>query len=254
MTTSQTVLITGASSGIGRELARQLAPRASRLVLVARREAALQQLADEVARSGLTVELLPADLADATARAEVARRAADLGVDLCVLAAGAGTTGLSHEVDPAKLDSLIQLNLVAPAQTIQAVLPAMRERRRGQIMVIGSGAGLVPMAGQATYVASKHGLHGWCESVRLELKGTGVTLTEVLPGPVETEFDVAAGLDQGMDSPVASMGISAEQCARDAVRALDRGRDLCFPGRRYGAFMALTQLMPARLVRTVTSR
>lgn len=152
------------------------------------------------------------------------------------------------------MESLTQLNLVAPARLLQAVIPGMRTRKRGRILVIGSGAGTFPMPGQAVYVATKHGLHGLCDAVRLELKGSGVTLTESMPGLVEMGFDAAAGIEGGMGGPVAGLKISARECAEDSLEALDRGRAVCFPGRRYNAFMTATNLPPARLLRLVASR
>jgi hypothetical protein len=125
----------------------------------------------------------------------------------------------------------------------------MIERHRGAVLMIGSGAGHVFMPGSATYVATKHFVDGLSETLRLEVAGTGVRVTQVCPGPVETEFNAAAGIGDLAGGPPRSMRISAEQCAREAWEGLDRDQALVFPGRGYRALMAFWMILPRPLQR-----
>lgn len=250
-----TTVVTGASSGIGRELARSAAQGRGRLVLVARREAALRALADELTHPGLTVEVRPADLGDSGGRAAFAAWLAQLDrVDTLVSAAGAGYAGLYDLQDWQRIESLIGLNLLATMQSVHAVLPRMIERGAGRILVLGSGAGSWPAPRAAAYVASKFGVHGFCEALRLDLAGTGVHLTESMPGPVDTGFETAAGGEGVLPEPAARTRISARACARDSWRALTKGKDIVYPGMRYKALMRVGDAVPRPVGRRVAAR
>lgn len=247
-----TVLITGASSGIGLELARELAPRASALVFVARRAGRLEALKDELSAKypGLVVRPEPCDLSDPDAVDALAGRLlGDFGaVDVLVNNAGAGHDGLYEESDWERVHRLIQLNVVALALLTRRLTPGMVVRRRGGVLNINSGAGIAIMPGMAAYVGTKHFVTGFTETLRSELDGTGVVVSQALPGPVETGFDEAAKIGQPGELD-RLFRISAERCARDVVRGFDRGQPMIFPGSAYKAVMMLQGALPRALQR-----
>jgi short-subunit dehydrogenase len=231
------VLVTGASSGIGEALARQLAPRAATLILVARRVDRLETLAAElrgVARSAqgaLEVELEPCDLADPAATDALAERV--LGkhgaVDVLINNAGMGDVGLFERSEMRRHDMMIGVNVSGLVRLTHRLLPPMLQQRRGGVLMISSGFGLQFMPGVAVYAATKHFVTGFTESLRLELAGTGVEVSQVCPGPVATEFEAVAGNPTGQEVP-GWIRISAEQCARESLAGFERGRALIVPG------------------------
>src|SRR5699024_9188703 len=129
-------------------------------------------------------------------------------------------------------------------------VPSMVERGRGGILNVGSGAGLALMPAAAAYVGTKHFIHGLSEGLRLDLTDTGVVVTEICPGPVETEFDERAGIDSesGGGLPPA-LKITAKQCAREAITGFEKGKALVFPGKAYKALMMTHSLIPRSLER-----
>ncbi len=251
-----TVLITGASSGIGLELARKLAPRARALVLVARRAERLEELKSELSarHSSLVVRTEPCDLSDPDAvDALSGRLLEDFGaVDVLVNNAGAGLQGLYEKSDWDRIYGLIRLNVMALALLTRRLIPAMVARRKGGVLNINSGAGVAIMPGMAAYVGSKHFVTGFTETLRAELAETGVIVSQALPGPVETGFDEAANI-----GPPGALDrlfrISAERCARDVVRGFERGRPMIFPGSAYKAVMMLQGALPRALQRRAAS-
>lgn len=247
-----TVLITGASSGIGLELARGLAPRARALVLVARRLERLEALGSELSAEhpGLTIRTEPCDLSDPGAVDALSERLLkEFGaVDVLVNNAGAGLEGLYEGSDWGRVYGLIRLNVVAPALLTRRLAPGMVARRRGGVLNINSGAGVAIMPGMAAYVGTKHFVTGFTETLRAELAGAGVAVSQALPGPVQTGFDEAADI-----GPPGALDrifrISAARCARDVIRGFERGRPMIFPGSAYGAAMALQGFLPRALQR-----
>jgi short-subunit dehydrogenase len=248
------VVVTGASSGIGLELARQLAPRVRALALVARRKERLDDLAAELkkARPELEVHVVPCDLGDRAAVAALGPRlTAALGeVDVLVNNAGLGLMGVFDRSDLQKLLGLIEVNVSSLVALTHALLPGMVERKRGAILNISSGFGMAWAPGFAVYVGTKHFVTGFTESLRADLAGTGVSATQVCPGPVATEFDEVAGNFTGREPP-SLIKISAAQCARESLRGLERGRAIVYPGflLRLGMWwMAWTPRFMVRLV------
>jgi len=249
-----TVLVTGASAGIGRELAVQLAARARTLVLLARRAGRLEEVrADLLARHPqLQVVALPVDLSD---ESDVERALAELNeqvgpVDVLVNNAGAGDQGLFDRADWSRTRQMLQTNVIAVAQLTAALVPSMVGRGRGGVLNMGSGAGLTVMPAAAAYSASKHFVDGFSEALRADLAGTGVVVTQVCPGPVDSEFDTVAGTAGGMTGgPPQFLRISAARCAREALAGFDRGAALVFPGRAYRIAMGLLPLLPRGLQR-----
>ncbi len=243
-----TVLVTGASSGIGRELARLFAPRAKRLILVARREERLHALAGELGRPGLDIAVHPCDLTDSAA---VDRLLAEIGeVDVLVNNAGIGDVGLFENVSWERIDFLLRINITAVAQLIHRLLPGMLRRRSGGILNISSGWGLTFIPGMGLYSGAKHFVTAFTECLRLELHGTGVVVTQVCPGPVATEFVEVAGNPTGHDIPKIFL-LSPERCARAAFRGFERGRAMVIPSFRAWFLIALGRVSPRWLLRAV---
>ena len=254
-----TVLVTGASAGIGRELAVQLAPRAKALILLARRAARLEELRTWLLarHPRLQVLTLPVDLSD---EKDVDRALAEAGeqggaVDVLVNNAGVGHEALADQADWARVRTVLRTNVLAVAQLTTALVPAMVERGRGGVLNMGSGAGLTVMPAAAAYSASKHFMDGFSEALRADLTGTGVVVTQVCPGPVDSEFDQIAGSAGGMTGgPPQFLRISAAQCAREALAGFDRGVPLVFPGRAYRIAMRALPLLPRELSRRQAAR
>lgn len=225
------VVVTGASSGIGAALCRQLARRARVLVLVARRTERLQALADELKGQGARCEVRAADLGSAdSARALLSSIEAEFGaVDVLINNAGMGDIGLFETSDPTKVEQMIAVNVVGLTAATRAVLPGMVKRGRGGILNVSSGFGLLFQPGFAAYVGTKHYVTGFTDSLRTELAGTGVRVTQVCPGPVATEFEAVAGNATGMKVP-ALLELSPAACASATIAAFDRDRALSVPG------------------------
>ncbi|MGN6169700.1 MAG: SDR family NAD(P)-dependent oxidoreductase [Solirubrobacteraceae bacterium] len=244
-----TVLVTGASSGIGRELAVQLAARAGTLVLLARRGERLEELQGELVAKHprLRVKVLQADLSD---EEEVERVVTELerqvgAVDILVNNAGAGYQALFDQANWGRTRQVLHTNMLALARLTTALVPPMVARGRGGVLNIGSGAGLTIMPAGAAYCASKHFVDGFSEALRADLTATGVTVTQVCPGPVQSEFDESAGTSGGMaGGPPQFLRITASECARDALAGFERGDALVFPGRAYRTLMRLLPLLP----------
>lgn len=249
-----TVLITGASAGIGRELALEFAERVETRVLVARRLDRLERLRVELLERHprLKVVALAADLSNEhaveTLLDQVARQAGS--VDVLVNNAGLGDAALFDHADWARTRQILHTNIVAVTQLAAALIPGMVKRGRGGVLNIGSGAGHTVMPSAAVYVGSKHFVAGFSEALRADLAGTGVTVTQVCPGPVDSEFDQAAGIVGGMaGAPPRFFRISAAQCAREALIGFERGNALVFPGRAYRFAMRVLPLVPMGLRR-----
>jgi short-subunit dehydrogenase len=236
-------VVTGASSGIGAELAKQLAPRVAHLALVARRVDRLEALATELrhAHPALQVTVLPCDLGDLAAVKALGSRLGE--VDVLINNAGAGDAGLFEQADWAKTEQLFTLNALAPAWLIRHLLPGMVARGHGGILNMSSGFGLASLPSFASYVASKHFLSGLTETLRAEVVGTGVVVTQSCPGPVDTGFEAA--LERPLQvSPPKFLFISAERCARESLEAFERGRAFIVPSLRMRLLTWLAMAAP----------
>jgi uncharacterized protein len=176
-------------------------------------------------------------------------------VDVLVNNAGVGDQALADQADWARVRTVLRTNVLAVAQLTTALVPAMVERGRGGVLNMGSGAGLTVMPAAAAYSASKHFMDGFSEALRADLTGTGVVVTQVCPGPVDSEFDQLAGSAGGMTGgPPQFLRISAAQCAREALAGFDRGVPLVFPGRAYRIAMRALPLLPRQLARRQAAR
>lgn len=251
------VVVTGASSGIGRAIAEQLAPRVKALALVARRRERLDRLATELRERHpqLEVHVVPCDLGDREAtRALAPALLAALGeVDVLVNNAGLGKMGVFDRSDLDEQVGMIEVNVTSVVALTHALLPGMVARGRGAILNVSSGFGMTFAPGFATYVGTKHFVTGFSEALRLDLAGTGVVVTQVCPGPVATEFEDVAGNFTGHDVPRA-VQISAAQCARESIAGLERGRAIVYPGALLKVGMTLLPLAPRWLQRAALGR
>jgi short-subunit dehydrogenase len=247
------VMITGASAGIGRALALEFGSRAVTLILVARRLDRLEKLQGELLGRypGLKVVALAADLSDEHEIERLLARVSEQAgaVDVLVNNAGLGDSVLFDRSEWARTRQVLRTNIFAVAQLTSALVPGMVQRRRGGVLNIGSGAGLTVVPNAATYVGSKHFVAGFSEALRADFSGTGVTVTQVCPGPVESEFDQVAGSPGGMIGTPRLFRITAEQCAREALEGFERGEARVFPGRAYRFLMRMMPLFPLWLRR-----
>jgi len=255
----RTALVTGASSGIGAEIARELARRGHGVVLVARRVEQLQDLAGELSATGVRAEVLPTDLLDRNARAGLPDRVTALGltVDILVNNAGLSTLGPVHRADAEAEQRMVELDVMAVVDLCTRFLPGMVERGRGGVLNVASTAAFQPLPGQAGYGGSKAFVLSYTRALGGELKGTGVTATTLCPGPVDTGFGEAAGFtaEEATDALPAFMWETPAAVARCAVDALAAGRPVAIPGQanRFSAIAA--HLTPKRfLVPLLASR
>ena len=251
----ETVLVTGASSGIGRELARLFAADGADLVLVARRRTLLDELAAELTRAhAVAVRVMAMDLADPAApRALVERLAADgVSVDVLVNNAGFGAVGAFAETPAERLFDMVQVNLTALTHLTRLLLPPMIQRRRGGVLNVGSTAGFQAGPGMAVYYATKAFVLSLTEALAEETAGTGVRLTLLAPGPTHTEFAAAAQMESALLFRLGAM--SAAAVARAGYRGFRSGKRIVIPGflNRLGAFMV--RFVPRAVARKVAAR
>jgi len=218
--------------------------------VVARRLDRLETLRGQLSQQypGLDVIALAADLVDERdIEALLGRVCERVGrVDVLVNNAGLGDSVLFDRSEWKRTRQVLHTNVLAVAQLTSALVPSMVKRGRGGVLNIGSGAGLTVMPNGAAYVGSKHFVAGFSEALRADLAGTGVTVTQVCPGPVESEFDEVAGSAGGMVGGLPQfLRIDAEQCAREAVAGFEQGEALVFPGRAYRFVMRALPLVPS---------
>jgi short-subunit dehydrogenase len=242
-------LVTGASGGIGAEFARQLAAQGADLVLVARSADALEQLATELnERHGVRCEVLVADLTTDEGVDAVAAQTADL--DLLVNNAGYGIAEHVARVDPAHIDGMIRLNVLALTRLTRAALPGMLERGRGAIVNVSSVAGFSPSQGFAVYNATKAFVTMFSESLSLELRGTGVRVQALCPGLTRTGFQAVAGEEAlGTANTPGFLWQEPPAVVRASLAGLERGSVIVTPGVHNKAFVSTASITPRRVLR-----
>jgi len=231
--TGTAALVTGASAGIGQAIARALASRNHNVVLVARREERLSELAAELEKAhGIRAIPVATDLADPQARATLPARVAEQGVEIGVLVnnAGFGTAGpfVEQEVE----SEIAQLRILCEAvvDLTGRFAPAMAQRRSGAILTVASSSGFQPLPQTAGYGAAKAWAVSFSEALHEELRHQGVAVTAVCPGPVKTEFFDVSGPHPVEDFFPKFIHLSAERVAKNALTALDRNQRLVVPG------------------------
>jgi short-subunit dehydrogenase len=260
-TIDTTVLVTGASSGIGSELARELAARAYNVVLVARRAERLTALAEELRLThGIHADTDPCDLTDAGARdALVARlEAGERAIVGVCNNAGFGTVAPLHESDLEREQRVVRLNVEAVHHLTGAFLPRMVADGAGAVLNVGSTAAFQPLPGFATYAASKAFVQSFSEAVHTELSGTGVSVTTLSPGFTRTEFGESANAGDKEAAMPDFLFMDAPAVARAGVEAMVAGRRTAIPGLANRASMLGGRMAPRSLllplVRQVTGR
>jgi hypothetical protein len=249
--TRGTALITGASGGIGLELARKLAAGGFDTVLVARSVEKLDELAREIGdRYGRTATVVAADLSEAGAAQDVYRSVeeARLGVEVLVNNAGFATFGTFHESELQGQLAMIQVNVAALTHLTHLFLPQMVARGSGRVLNVASTAAFQPGPLMAGYYASKAFVLHFSEALAVELEGTGVTVTVLCPGPTESGFQSRANME---DSKLVQSGLmSSSGVAEFGYRALMKGKRVAIPG----IFNKLGTLTPRLLPRTLVAR
>ena len=247
-------LITGASAGIGREFARQLAGRARSMILVARRDERLIELADQMQREHpkLVVHIRKVDLTDfgqVQGFLEWLDRE-KLEVDLLINNAGLGDSGPFAESDPDRNKEMTLVNVTTLTEVTRHLLPRMIANHHGAILNVSSSAGFLPIPEFNVYAATKAYVNSFSESLRAELRGSGVTVTALCPGPVRTEFQQLAQRSGGKpDSAPEFVYISVEQVVRDALAAIEADRALVIPGLVMKLAMFLVRITPIPILR-----
>jgi short-subunit dehydrogenase len=232
-TPDSTAIVTGASSGIGVGLARQLARRGHGVTLVARREAQLKELADELSGDfGVRADVVAADLSDASARADLVAAVAErnLRVDILVNNAGIGSSGAFAELDRSTQLALVRVDVETVVDLCAAYIPGMVDRHCGAILNVASTAAFQPLPGMASYAGAKAFVLAFGESLAGELAGQGVTVTTLCPGPVKTEFAQTAGLGDINNQAPSLLWTSVEQVAKAGVDGMAAGRRVVIPG------------------------
>jgi short-subunit dehydrogenase len=243
-------LITGASAGIGLELAWLFARHRNDVVLVARREERLREIAAEIeAETGVTAHVIVADLAaeDGARRLYEELRSRGIEIEYLVNNAGFGTFGPFAETDPDRTMDLVRLNIAALTELTALFLPHMVERHSGRVLNVASAAAFQPGPLMATYYASKAYVLHFSEAVDEELEGTEVSVTALCPGPVRTEFHQVAG----MESSGLVLGkrlISVEKVAEAGYEAMMRGRAMVVPGLASKLLAFSVRFVPRRFV------
>jgi short-subunit dehydrogenase len=249
-------LITGASAGIGREFARQLAGRARSIILVARRDERLIKLADQLQREHptLVVYIRKVDLADLGQLQDFLEwlDREKLEVDLLINNAGLGDSGIFAKSDPDRNKEMTAVNVTALTLLTRHLLPPMIAKHRGGILNVSSSAGFLPIPGSAVYAATKAYVTSFSEALRAELCGTGVSVCALCPGPVVTEFQQVARREGAQpDIGPNFLVVTVEQVVRDALAALGADRPLVIPGFAMKLLMLLARIMPMPILRWV---
>jgi short-subunit dehydrogenase len=247
-------LITGASAGIGAALAHEFAAHGHELVLVARRERALNALADTIAARGhARPVVLPLDLERPEAADLIGTHLIVLGLEpeIVVNNAGFGLFGAARALDRAEQLAMVDLNVRTLTELSLAFVDGL-ERRRGGILNVASVAGFLPGPGMAVYYATKAFVLSFSEALHHELKPRGVRVTALCPGPVPTEFQARAGLGEVADEwPLTR---SAEEVAKEGYLGLEQGRRLVVPGFANKLVTAMLRFVPRGLLLPATER
>jgi uncharacterized protein len=246
----RTVLLTGASGGIGQAIARALHSRGGSVIVTARRGETLEELRSRL--GGDRLEPVVADLTDRQDVARLAERAAQ--VDVLVSNAALPASGELDDFTPEEIDRALEVNLRAPVQLARASAPAMVERGSGHLVFLSSLAGKVATARSALYSATKFGVRGFAAGLREDLRGTGVGVTTVFPGFIS---DAGMFADSGVRLPAGVGTRSPEQVAEAVLRGVERGKaeiDVAPLGLRAGAwFSTLAPNLTAPLQRRLGS-
>ena len=252
---NETVLITGASSGIGLELAKCFAEDGSRLVLVARNKPALENLAEELRRTRkIEAIVMPADLSLPETPKRIFQElcAHNISVDVLVNNAGFGAIGAFEQLSLERQLEMLRVNISALTELTWLCLPHMIRERRGGVLNVGSVAGFVPGPGMTVYFATKAYVMSFTTGLAAELEGTGVVVSDLCPGPTATNFGNVAGSKQV--NMVRSPRMSAEEVARYGHKAFRQKRVIAVSGFQNKLLVFLAWLTPRMLVARISRR
>jgi short-subunit dehydrogenase len=254
--TGKSALVTGASAGLGGEFALQLAERGVKhLVLTARRADRLAELQSSLQKtsSTLRVDTFPADLADPAAVTKLIEDFQQLGFspDILINNAGLGDLGTFETSDPAKMESMLAVNIVALTRLTRWALPGMLAKKCGWICNVGSTAGLIPLPTFAVYAATKAYVNSFSEALRIELHGSGLNVIALCPGPVETEFGQVASRQNSKRAFAlpAFLCVSKTDVVRQTLSSLARGQGRLIPGLLVRFPMLIAESTPRWILR-----
>ncbi len=249
----QLAVVTGASGGIGLDIARQLAARGYDLFLVARNAQDLEKACKELsAGHGIASQYLTADLSEPQGLASLEQKLKEMEPAVLINNAGFGTAGTFCDSDAITNAGMMQLNMVTLVQLCHAVLPGMRKRGKGYILNISSLAAFQPAPGLALYGASKSFVLPFSEALNHELKGSGVSVTASCPGPVDTGFHRRAGTE---NSRLVRMGAqSSAAVAKEALQALFKRKPVIIHGRLNRLLVFSTRFVPRSWLAVVAAR
>ncbi len=246
MNTKPLALVTGASGGIGEEIAKQLANK-YRLVLVARSQDKLEALAKEI--GGAEVIALDLAMPNATQQLMMQLEQRKLSIEVLVNNAGFADYGEFHLADPAKLEQMVLLNIHTLTMLTRALLPSMVAAKRGKVLNVASTAAFMPGPLMAVYYASKAYVLSFGEALDEELRGTGVSVTTLCPGPVKTGFQDRAAMNDSklLQNPMNPM-MTSQEVAIQAVAALEKKARVVIPGLMNQILAVVPRLMPRAFV------
>jgi uncharacterized protein len=257
--TGSTVLITGASSGLGMEFAWQLAPWVKRLILVARRGERLQSLAMQIKAAQPLIESVDVIPADLTREEDRLRLISLVGarVDLLINNAGMGDYGEVTTAQWERCRSMIDLNVTATVHLCHGLIPHMKARGRGAIINVSSLASELMIPDFALYAAAKAAVSRFSEGLRLEVKDHGIRVLALCPGPVPTEFGQKArrpGEEKTTLTYKEALTTTPRRVVREALQALEKGQAICYPGWRVRLLAHVIRVLPRWLVRLIMAQ
>ena len=244
-------LITGASSGIGADLAREAAKDGHDVVLSARRVEPMQALAKELESYGASATILAADLSKPAGPGNLVKDIGERGlaIDLLINNAGLGANGHFAESDITRIGEMLQVNIVALTEITRLMLPAMVARKRGKVMLLASTASFQPGPRMAVYCASKAYVLSFGEAISYELRNTGVTVTTVCPGATSTEFARVAGTENiAIHKSAMSSVMSSAEVARIGYQGMKAGKRVVVTGLMNRIMAASARVSPHAMV------
>lgn len=252
---SARALVTGASQGIGKAIARDLAKLGHNLIIVARRTHILEALAEEYRKNyGVIVEVRPCDLADREARAKLIEEIRDREINIIVNSAGVASFGPFMAQDWEQEQQQFELNATAVFELTRAVLPGMIERGEGAVLNVGSTAGNIPIPNNATYVFTKAGVNAFTEALHYELQGTGVTCTLLAPGPVREEHIDDSEMSI-VDRVVPDfLWTTYDSCSAETLAALSASRRRVVPGPLSKLMHVITRVQPTGVLSPIVGK
>ena len=247
-------IVTGASSGIGRALARELARQGAKVVVTARRQERLDELARQIAAEGGRAEIVVGDITDPAVRSRAIQtaQASFGGLDILVNNAGVGALGLFEKAEPGRVRRVMEVNFFALVEMTRLALPLLKQGKRPIVVNVSSILGHRGVPHNSEYAASKFAVRGFSESVRAEWAAAGIDVLVVSPGTTETEF-----FDRVIEHTAPAWpehaAVTAECVARQAVRAIRRGRHEIIPY-RWGKLLSWLNRLSPRLVDALMAR